>query len=40
MTYGFLNAATYELLTLIQEFDERTGWLKWRRVSCAEWRAC
>ena len=34
-----INAETYELLTLIREFDERTGWLKWGAHSCAEWLA-
>ena len=24
-----INAANYQLLTLIREFDERAGWLKW-----------
>ena len=24
-----INAATYELLVLIREFDERAGWLQW-----------
>ena len=32
-----INAATYELLVLIRQFDERTGWLKWGLSSCAEW---
>ncbi len=32
-----INAATYELLVLVREFDERTGWLKWGLSSCAEW---
>lgn len=34
-----INAATYELLTMIREFDERTGWLQWGLSSCAEWLA-
>ncbi len=34
-----INAATYELLALIREFDERAGWLKWGLSSCAEWLA-
>ena len=34
-----INAATYELLTLIREFDERVGWLKWGLENCAEWLA-
>ncbi len=32
-------AATYELLVLIREFDERVGWLKWGLKNCAEWLA-
>ena len=34
-----INAATYELLVLIREFDERVGWLKWGLKNCAEWLA-
>ena len=34
-----INAATYELLVLIREFDERAGWLKWGLKNCAEWLA-
>ena len=34
-----INAATYELLTMIREFDERTGWLQWGLQNCAEWLA-
>ena len=34
-----INAATYELLVIIREFDERTGWLQWGLQSCAEWLA-
>jgi len=34
-----INAATYELLVLVREFDERVGWLKWGMQSCAEWLA-
>jgi hypothetical protein len=34
-----INAATYELLVMIREFDERTGWLQWGLQSCAEWLA-
>lgn len=34
-----INAATYELLVLIREFDERVGWLKWGLTNCAEWLA-
>jgi hypothetical protein len=32
-----INAATYELLVLIREFDERAGWLKWGFDHCADW---
>ena len=32
-----INAATYELLVLIREFDERAGWLKWGFEHCADW---
>ena len=34
-----INAATYELLVSIREFDERAGWLKWGLKNCAEWLA-
>ena len=34
-----INAATYELLVMIREFDERAGWLQWGLNSCAEWLA-
>jgi len=34
-----INAATYELLVLIREFDERAGWLQWGLHNCAEWLA-
>lgn len=34
-----INAATYDLLVLIREFDERAGWLKWGLQNCAEWLA-
>ena len=36
---GRINTATYELLVLIREFDERAGWLKWGMQNCAEWLA-
>ncbi|HNP37655.1 MAG TPA: DUF222 domain-containing protein, partial [Woeseiaceae bacterium] len=36
---GRINAATFELLVLIREFDERGGWLKWGLHNCAEWLA-
>ena len=34
-----INAATYELLVLIRQFDQRVGWAKWGLHSCAEWLA-
>mgnify|MGYP000305454204 CR=1 FL=1 len=34
-----INIATYELITLIREFDERAGFLKWGFENCAEWLA-
>ena len=34
-----INAATYELLLLVREFDERGGFLKWGLHNCAEWLA-
>jgi len=34
-----INIATYELLVLIREFDERCGWLKWGMNNCAQWLA-
>ena len=34
-----INVATYELLVLIREFDERCGWLKWGMHGCSEWLA-
>jgi len=34
-----LNAATYELLVLIREFDERAGFVQWGLQSSAEWLA-
>ena len=32
-----INAATYELLVLIRQFDQRAGWLKWGFEHCADW---
>jgi len=32
-----INAASYELLILVRQFDERAGWLKWGLANCAEW---
>ena len=37
---GRINAATYELLVLIREFDERAGWLQWGLGNCTEWLHC
>ena len=34
-----INTATYELLVLIREFDERAGFLQWGLQTCAEWLA-
>ena len=34
-----INSATYELLVMIREFDERAGWLQWSLGNCAEWLA-
>ncbi len=34
-----INAATYELLVMVREFDERAGFLKWGLQNCAEWLA-
>ena len=34
-----INAATYELLVMIREFDERAGWVQWSLNNCAEWLA-
>ena len=32
-----INAATYELIVLVRQFDERAGWLKWGLSNSAEW---
>ncbi|HEY5624789.1 MAG TPA: DUF222 domain-containing protein, partial [Gammaproteobacteria bacterium] len=34
-----INAATYELLVMIREFDERAGFLQWSLNSSIEWLA-
>lgn len=34
-----INTATYELLVLVREFDERGGYVKWGLNNCAEWLA-
>jgi hypothetical protein len=32
-----INAANYQLLVLVREFDDRMGWAKWSYPNCAEW---
>ena len=32
-----INAATYELLVLVREFDERAGWLRCGLTNCVDW---
>ena len=34
-----INAATFELLILVRQFDERAGWLQWGLNNCADWLA-
>ena len=34
-----INAATYELVVMVRQFDERAGWLQWGFNNCAEWLA-
>jgi hypothetical protein len=34
-----MDAACYEQLVLIREFDERAGWLEWSCMTCSEWLA-
>ncbi len=34
-----MDAACYEQLVLIREFDERAGWLEWRFTNCSDWLA-
>ncbi|MCH7854787.1 MAG: HNH endonuclease, partial [Proteobacteria bacterium] len=34
-----INAATYEMLLLVRQFDERAGFLRWGLDNCAEWLA-
>ena len=36
---GRINAAHYQLLLLVREFDDRFGWAKWSFRNCAEWLA-
>ncbi len=35
--FAKINAATYELLVLLRQFDERAGWLQWTFTNCADW---
>jgi hypothetical protein len=32
-----IHAETYQMLTLVREFDDRMGWAKWSFASCADW---
>ena len=34
-----MTTATYRMLMLVREFDDRCGWQKWGFRSCAEWLA-
>ena len=34
-----MDAACYEQLVLIRQFDERGGWLKWAFTNCTKWLA-
>ncbi|MCH7853448.1 MAG: DUF222 domain-containing protein [Proteobacteria bacterium] len=34
-----IDAATYDLLLLVRQFDERAGFLRWGLDNCAEWLA-
>ena len=34
-----INVATYELLVMVREFDERAGYLKWHQKNTVEWLA-
>ena len=34
-----INVATYELITMVREFDERAGFLNWCLQNTAEWLA-
>ena len=34
-----INAATYDMLLLVRQFDERAGFLRWGLDNCAEWLA-
>ncbi|MDA1076323.1 MAG: hypothetical protein O3A63_16410, partial [Proteobacteria bacterium] len=32
-----VTQATYQFLTLLQEFDLRQGWREWGSADCADW---
>jgi hypothetical protein len=32
-----ISSATYELLVLVRQFDERAGWVKWGFENCTDW---
>jgi len=32
-----INTANYELMVLIREFDERSGWRRWSFTNCVSW---
>ena len=34
-----INAANYQVLLLIRQFDDRLGWAKWSFRNCSEWLA-
>jgi hypothetical protein len=34
-----INAASYNLMLLIRQFDDRLGWAKWGYRNCSEWLA-
>ena len=34
-----INVASFRMLVLVREFDDRFGWAKWSFMSCAEWLA-
>jgi hypothetical protein len=34
-----MNSECYQMLVLVREFDDRFGWKKWSRKTCAEWLA-
>lgn len=36
---GQVNSATFRLLVLVREFDDRLGWARWSFPNCSEWLA-